>query len=78
MNGSNQKRGQRKHALESIVLNTFEENAHQDRSTIAYVLAGAFIRPARDNKAYFIVAEDVLAMERQGKLVQEQGWYVLD
>ena len=71
------------HPLESIVLKAFQDGDRLDATKLFPYLAGCSAfggkGAASGNKAYLIVAKDVLGfMEAQGKLGRDrEGWYLL-
>lgn len=71
------------HPLDSVVRDAFRKSQVQDRVTLATHMKGVTFFSgkggSRGDKAYLLVAEDVLGcMADQGKLVtDEMGWYQL-
>jgi len=71
------------HPLESVVRDAFRKGPAQDRITLATHMKGVDHFTGKDgsrgDKAYLLVAEDVLGcMACQGKLVTDaMGWYRL-
>ncbi|OQX25258.1 MAG: hypothetical protein BWK80_16525 [Desulfobacteraceae bacterium IS3] len=64
------------HPLEEIVLSMAKSGEIVDVSSVSYKLSGGFfVGNQRANKAYRLVAADVLSyMTDQGKLVQHGEW----
>lgn len=59
------------HPLAPLVLALFEHTSVVDVTDVAYALAGALVRPSKGQKAYRIVAADVLGyLWHQGVLVR--------